>query len=113
MALKILVNTGWLIISKVLWHSSEDIIIGFEDTNQYSKTEDYIFKITLRSPRANELTAKSNSFTTLCHKTEKNIWLADNNLFTLITNYQIQLQNPRHQFKCKITYRAPDDTYIG
>ena len=42
----------WLIISKVLWHSSEDIIIRrFADTNQWSKIEDYIFKITLRSPR--------------------------------------------------------------
>ena len=42
----------WLIISKVLWHSSEDIIIrSFEDTNQWSKIEDYIFKIILRSPR--------------------------------------------------------------
>ena len=45
-------NQCWLIISKVLWHSSEDIIIRwFEDINQYSKIEDYIFKITLRSPR--------------------------------------------------------------
>ena len=40
-------NQCWLIISKVLWHSSEDIIIRkFEDTNQYSKIEDYNFKIT-------------------------------------------------------------------
>ena len=45
-------NQCWLIISKVLWHSSEDIIIRrFEDTNQYSKIENYIFKMTLRSPR--------------------------------------------------------------
>ena len=45
-------NQCSLITSKVLWHSSEDIIIRrFEDTNQYSKIEDYIFKITLRSPR--------------------------------------------------------------
>ena len=45
-------NQCWLIISKVLWHSSEDIIIRrFEDTNQQSKIENYIFKITLRSPR--------------------------------------------------------------
>ena len=42
----------WLIISKVLCHSSEDIIIRrFENTNQKSKIEDYIFKITLKSPR--------------------------------------------------------------
>ena len=27
-------NQCWLIIGKVLWHSSEDIIIRFEDTNQ-------------------------------------------------------------------------------
>ena len=27
-------NQGWLIISRVLWNSSEDIIIRFEDTNQ-------------------------------------------------------------------------------
>ena len=40
------------IISKALWHSSRDIIIRkFEATNQYSKIENYIFKITLRSPR--------------------------------------------------------------
>ena len=46
-------NQCWFIISKVLWHSSEDIIIGrFEDTNQQSKIEDYIFKITLSSPRS-------------------------------------------------------------
>ena len=39
-------NQCWLITSKVLWYSSEDIIIRrFEDTNQY------IFKITLRSPK--------------------------------------------------------------
>ena len=45
-------NQCWLIISKVLWHSSEDIIIRqFEETNQQSKTENYIFKVTLRSPR--------------------------------------------------------------
>ena len=45
-------NQCWLIISKVLRHSSEDIIIRrFEDTNQYNKIEHYIFKITLRSPR--------------------------------------------------------------
>ena len=41
-------NQCWLIISKVLWHSSEDIIIRrFGDT----KIEDDIFKITWRSPR--------------------------------------------------------------
>ena len=45
-------NQCWLIISKVLRHSSEDIIMRrFEDTNQESKIEDDIFKITLRSPR--------------------------------------------------------------
>ena len=45
-------NQCWLIISKVLWHLSEDIIIRrFDDINQQSKIEDYIFKITLRSPK--------------------------------------------------------------
>ena len=45
-------NRCWLIISKVMWHSSEDIIKRrFEDTNQESKIENYIFKIILRSPR--------------------------------------------------------------
>ena len=45
-------NQCWLIICKVLWHSSEDIIKRrFEDTNQWSKIENCIFKITLRSPR--------------------------------------------------------------
>ena len=42
-------NSCWLIISKVLWHSSDDIIIRrFEDTNQSSYIEYYIFKITTR-----------------------------------------------------------------
>ena len=41
----------WLIISKVLWHSSEGFLIRrFEDTNQWIKIEDYIFKIAFRSP---------------------------------------------------------------
>ena len=45
-------NRFWLIISKVLWHSYEDIIIRrFEYTNQYSKIRDYIFKTTWRSLR--------------------------------------------------------------
>ena len=35
-------NQRWLIISKILWHSSGDIIIRFEN---------YIYKIALRSPR--------------------------------------------------------------
>ena len=43
-------NQCYLYISKALWHSSEDIIIRrFEDTNQLSKVENYIFEITLRS----------------------------------------------------------------
>ena len=45
-------NQCWLIISEVLRHSSEDTIIRrFEDTNQLSRIEDDIFKITFRSPR--------------------------------------------------------------
>ena len=45
-------NQCWLIISIVLWHSSEVINIRrIEDTNQQSKIEDYIFKTTLRSPK--------------------------------------------------------------
>ena len=45
-------NRCWLVINKFLWHSSEDIIIRrFEDINLQSKIENYIFKITLRSPR--------------------------------------------------------------
>ena len=45
-------NQCRLIMSKILWHSSEDIIIRrFEDNNQHNKIEDYFFKITLRSPR--------------------------------------------------------------
>ena len=56
-------NQCWLIISMVLWHSSEDIIIRrFEDTNQQSKTEDYIFKITLRSPRGQWVNIQNNYF---------------------------------------------------
>ena len=45
-------NQCWLIISKVLWHSSEGIIMKrSEDTNQQNKIENYIFRIAFRSPR--------------------------------------------------------------
>ena len=45
-------NQCWLIISKVLWHSSEDIIMRrFEDTNQQSKIEGCFLRTILRSPR--------------------------------------------------------------
>ena len=45
-------NQCWFIISKVLWHSSEDIIKRrFKNTNQKSKIENYSFKSTLRSHR--------------------------------------------------------------
>ena len=45
-------NQCWLIFSKVLWHSSEGIIIRrSEDTNQKIKIENYIFRILSRSPR--------------------------------------------------------------
>ena len=46
-------NQCSLIFSKVLWHSSDAIIMRrFEDTNQYSKIRDSIFKIILRSLRS-------------------------------------------------------------
>ena len=74
MASEILVNTGsgnvllhdgtklspepmltYHIISKVLWHSSEDIIIWrFEDTNQWGKIEIYFVKSYFYLPGANE-----------------------------------------------------------
>ena len=45
-------NRCWLIISKALWHSSDAIIVRrSEDTNQQNKIENYIFRITFRSPR--------------------------------------------------------------
>ena len=45
-------NQCWLIISKVLWHSSEGIIMRCsEDANQQNKIENYIFRIIFRSPR--------------------------------------------------------------
>ena len=45
-------NQCWLIISKVLWYSSEGIIMRrSEDTNQQKKFENYILRISLRSPR--------------------------------------------------------------
>ena len=54
-------NQCWLIISKVLWHSSEDIIIRwFEDSNQESEIENHIFKITLRSPKSQWIKRNSN-----------------------------------------------------
>ena len=45
-------NQCWLNISKFLWHSLKGIIIRWsEDTNQYIKIENYIFRIIFRSPR--------------------------------------------------------------
>ena len=45
-------NQCWLIISKVLWHSSEGIIMRrSEDTNQSNKIENCSFKMASRSPR--------------------------------------------------------------
>ena len=45
-------HQSWLIISKVLWHSSEGIVIRrTEYTNQYNKIENYILRIAFRSPR--------------------------------------------------------------
>ena len=64
-------NQCWFIISKVLWHSSEDIIIGrFEDTNQWSKIENYNYKITLRSPRGQwvNLNSYDHQFSELVQK---------------------------------------------
>ena len=50
-------NQCWLINSKVLWHSSEDDIIGiFEDTNQYTKLKITFLKSHYDLPGANELT---------------------------------------------------------
>ena len=44
-------NQYWLIISEVLWHSSESITMRrSEDTNQKNKIENYIFRIAFRSP---------------------------------------------------------------
>ena len=64
-------NQCWLIISKVLWHSSEDIIIRFEDTNQYSKIEYYIFEITLRSPRGQWVKCQD-----ICKKSDDKVWVS-------------------------------------
>ena len=45
-------NQYWLIISLVLWHSSEGIIMRrSEDTNQLNKIGNSIFRIAFRSPR--------------------------------------------------------------
>ena len=76
MALNHYLNHCWLIISKVLWHSSEDIIIRkFEDTNQKSKTEDYIFKITLRSSRGQWVNTYQPRNTVYCYtNTNKNVY---------------------------------------
>ena len=71
-------NQCWLIISKVLWHSSEDIMIR--------RFEDYIFKITLRSPRGQWLNeaATQNKKYVCVHKY----------LFSLCTTKNIKL----HQY---------------
>ena len=45
-------NQCWLIISKILWQSSDGIIMSrSEDTNQWNKIENYILRIVFRSPR--------------------------------------------------------------
>ena len=52
-------NQCWFIISNLLWHSSESIIIQRSQyTNQINKNENRIFKITSKSPGANELNKK-------------------------------------------------------
>ena len=44
-------NQYWLIISKVLWHSCEGIVMSrSEDTNQKNNIENCIFRITSRFP---------------------------------------------------------------
>ena len=53
MAPSLYLNQCWLIITKVLWHSSEGIIMRRpEDTIQQNKIENYIFRTTFRSPRS-------------------------------------------------------------
>ena len=45
-------NQCWLTMSKVLWHSSEGIIMGRSaHTNQWNKIENYMFRIAFRSHR--------------------------------------------------------------
>ena len=49
-------NQCWLIISNVLWHSSEGIIIQrSQDTNQYTRLKIEFFKSHPNLPGANEL----------------------------------------------------------
>ena len=46
-----LLSPCWLIISKVQWHSSDGVIINkSQDTNQWSKIENCIFKIASKVP---------------------------------------------------------------
>ena len=62
-------NQCWL-ISKVLWHSSEGIIMRrSEDTNQQNKTENYIFRIALRSPRGQWVNSLSHTADNEIHVT--------------------------------------------
>ena len=49
----------WLIISKVLWHLSEGIIIRYEVTNQWNKIESCTSEQHPDLPGANELRAHS------------------------------------------------------
>ena len=41
----------WLIMNKVWWHLSEDIIMRYDNTNQQNKIVNWISKIALRSQR--------------------------------------------------------------
>ena len=58
-------NQYWLILSKVLWHSSEDIIMRrSEDTNQQNKIERNIFRIAFRFPRGQWVNTRQWEYTT-------------------------------------------------
>ena len=62
-------NQCWLTISKVLWLSSDRVIIRrSEDTHKKIRLKNGIFKIASRSPMDGDLNAVCLPWTTLCHK---------------------------------------------
>ena len=77
-------NQCWLIISKVMWHLLEGIIMRIsEDTNRSNKIENYTSRITFRSPRGqwvklgltSSISTHCRLMTPYCHKDLGQHWL--------------------------------------
>ena len=98
-------NQCWLIISKVLWHSSEDIIIRrFEDTNEKSKIEDYIFKITLRSPRGQWVNLICRGYSFLSYDSGNPVIASIDRISSNLTQFWLLCKELHYLKSCRFWY---------